>query len=1234
MEEVVLVLLMFKMMAWNIRGLNAPLKQKEIRRYVKLHKLAVFSISETKVRWSNVDWMFKRCFSDWNIIHSGSASSVCRLWVCWDPMIVQLNPFQISDQAISASLKVLNSSVEFYVSFIYGSNDYLVRRQLWSQLRGLVGAFGQTPWILLGDFNVVRSHEEKTGGRGIDSGEVEEFNSCLYNVGVDDLNGKGRWLTWDNQRDGNDNIQSKLDRVLVNNEWMQKFPNSECFYDSPGVSDHCPILCTIDTKWKLKRGPFRFYTYWMQHREFAQILHNSWTEPVSGNPMLRVSLKLKRLKVELKLFDKKFYSRISQRTCEAREKMNNIQDLVGMYPQDQRLRVEEKKLKSEYLELSLAEEAYYKQKARVRWLALGDRNTSFFHKKVNGNRARNRILSIMDCNGTKLEDADAVQKEAVSFFQGLLGSNVVCVVDEEKLARCVQYKLNDTQTVALDRLPTNQEIKEAMFEMAGDKAPGPDGYNAYFFQHNWGLVGEEVCRGILHFFQTNILQSEWNNTAITLIPKCKNPTTMRDFRPISCCNTLYKCIAKILANRMKPLLPHLVSKHQAAFVKGRCISDNILLMEGLLRNYHRNDSPAKCAIKVDIMKAYDSVSWDFLMGILKVMNFPQSFIRWIGECISTTKFSIMLNGSLEGYFQGKKGIRQGDPMSPYLFLLAMEVFGGMLKKNIREGSFTYHPKCKQLGISHLAFADDLFILAAADVNSIRIVKDTLKEFEIDSGLKPNLSKSEVFFSGVTAATKRNLKDILGMVEGNLPVRYLGVPLISSRLKAEDCKALVDSITKKASHWTSKFLSYAGRLQLVSSVLYSVQIYWSSIFVLPKSVLKSIERVMRNYLWSGVEMKSTKAKVAWKDICKPKKEGGLGLKDLAEWNRAVMTKQIWDLCSKKDTLWIKWCHQVYVKGRCFWGLKVPRDCCWGWRKLLKLRYCAWQMVKYYIGNGKHTFLWYDNWHPFGPLVTKFGNAIIGECGSSETAKVSSVIRNNRWRWPSGNSAAITALKDNTPTSLLSDAHGQDYVKWELSVDGIYHSSDAWNRIRSTSSLVNWYDIVWFKECVPRFSFIVWMVCKRCLSTKDKLKEWGVITLDTCVLCGNQSETLDHLFFSCSVSSQIWKNFLNMAAYSHAVGSWESELRWAIDHLKGKSFKTSLVKLAFSAVVYYIWQERNQRVFTGRKRDSETLVNVIQNAIFNATLSWRGIPKSFNNWMLSLSFGLADSIFLRLKHIVSL
>ncbi|KAL2237592.1 UNVERIFIED_CONTAM: hypothetical protein Sindi_0950900, partial [Sesamum indicum] len=302
------------------------------------------------------------------------------------------------------------------------------------------------------------------------------------------------------------------------------------------------------------------------------------------------------------------------------------------------------------------DEAQNLQRAKMQWMKEGDQCSRVFFRKIAQRRAGRRILQINDENGSTHIEPEEVIHVFVSYYQNLLG-----------------------------------DVKNAVFDISEDKAPGPNGYSSGFFKAAWLVVGTEVTRAVLNFFTTGKLLKQVNSTLLALIPKVHNPMTVGDFRPISCCNVLYKIIAKLLVQRLSVVLHKLINPSQAAFIPGRSIGDNILLAQELFTGYNQTRLPPRCALKVDIRKAYDTVEWDFLVATSQLFGFPPTFIRWIEECISTTSFSVGLNGNPHGFFDGARGLRQGDPLSPFLFVLVMEVLHiGFLQLIEQDMQFTYH----------------------------------------------------------------------------------------------------------------------------------------------------------------------------------------------------------------------------------------------------------------------------------------------------------------------------------------------------------------------------------------------------------------------------------------------------------------------------------------------------------------------------------------------------------------
>lgn len=278
-------------------------------------------------------------------------------------------------------------------------------------------------------------------------------------------------------------------------------------------------------------------------------------------------------------------------------------------------------------------------------------------------------------------------------------------------------------------IPTSEEIKSCMFKLNPNKAPGPDGLTSAFFKASWDTVGAEVVSAIKNFFATKFLSATANATILSLIPKFPGASRIRDFRPISCLNTIYKVISRLMVKRLKPILPTLILPSQTAFIKGRLLVENTTLAGELINGHHKKKGVRRITIKVDIAKAFDTLSWEFLFSCLYGLQLPHQFIDRLKSCICTTSFMVGYNGSVNGYFKGKRSLRQGDPLSPYLFVMVMSILSHMLNRAARQNGFKYHSQCKSTKLTHLSFADDLLIFIDGSISSVQHVLQVLKEFE-------------------------------------------------------------------------------------------------------------------------------------------------------------------------------------------------------------------------------------------------------------------------------------------------------------------------------------------------------------------------------------------------------------------------------------------------------------------------------------------------------------------------
>ena len=254
-----------------------------------------------------------------------------------------------------------------------------------------------------------------------------------------------------------------------------------------------------------------------------------------------------------------------------------------------------------------AEEAFWKQRSRQLWLSLGDSNTGYFHAVTKMRRAKKKLAIIEDANGVPWHEEEQIAKVVSQYYDELF---TTCTFDgratvSKALRPCVSEQMNAN----LISDPTYEEVKRALFAIHADKAPGPDGFSASFFQSNWEIVGPAIVSEIQSFFTTGILLATMNVTHVRLIPKVTGPKKVIEYRPIALCNVFYKIISKILSLRLKPVLGSIISENQSAFIPGRAITDNVLITHEVLHYLKSSTTEKKCpmAVKTDMSKAYDRV---------------------------------------------------------------------------------------------------------------------------------------------------------------------------------------------------------------------------------------------------------------------------------------------------------------------------------------------------------------------------------------------------------------------------------------------------------------------------------------------------------------------------------------------------------------------------------------------------------------------------------------------------
>ncbi|KAL9685919.1 hypothetical protein QQ045_023373 [Rhodiola kirilowii] len=806
------------------------------------------------------------------------------IWLLWNDKVI-VTEISHTSQQITVNILLLEENIDLVCSFVYGSIDINIRKDLWEALISVADQVDK-PWLICGDFNAILSWSEKKGGNRKKGKALRDFNEFLTKAGVADVGYTGNDFTWSNNQEGDAQIWERLDRCLGNGLSLAVFPNLENQHLTRHSSDHCPLLLKLNGEQRKKKGSFKFIGAWAEHDSFQETVRTSWAGKAHKNPMLNFALKLKRLRGVLRKWNWEKFGDVNRkvRQLEKRvEKMDlEIQSGIGRVS-----RSDLNASKDELANFLRYQHAMLEEKSKMKWLNEGDRNSSFFHASIKARRMHNKMKLELE-DGSHTEDAAIIGNKAVTYFQELFGSFPMSSDPEMNFNS--PPTLSEEQNSEIIKLPDEDEVRLDVTGMNPSSSPGPDGFTGKFFCSCWSIVKDDLMEAVRGFFVGIQIPKLISSAHIILLPKIKNAVSFDKVRPISLCNFTHKIFSKILNDRLKIFLPKLISNEQSGFVEGRSIHESIGLAHDIVKDINNKVYGGNVVIKLDMSKAYDRLSWNFLLKMLRFFGFCEQWCDLIYRNISNCWYSVAWDGDCFGHFKSNRGVRQGDPLSPSLFILAMEYFSQSLNQTMLSRKIqAYRTKGCKLTFHHLLYADDMLVFSNGHKNSIRRLQRVINGFCDASGQMLNPDKSKVYFSShINEERRKALLEITKFSEGNFPVNYLGAPLFAGRARVSYFKHLEDVVRTKISSWAKNFLSMSGRATLISSVLGSVSIHTLSILPVPKVVIKGIERLMRNFLWD----RGGSAKhhwVNWDQVCMPKDEGGLGIRKLSDVKKCLFNK---------------------------------------------------------------------------------------------------------------------------------------------------------------------------------------------------------------------------------------------------------------------------------------------------------------------------------------------------------
>jgi hypothetical protein len=717
-------------------------------------------------------------------------------------------------------------------------------------------------------------------------------------------------------------------------------------------------------------------------------------------------------------------------------------------------------------------------------------------------------------------------------------------------------------------------VWEAIKELPSDRAPGPDGFIGAFYKKAWPIIKSDIMAALLKLYVGDGRTFDRLNRAlITLIPKKQDAEEVGDYRPISLVHSFGKLFSKIMANRLRPRMDELVSKNQSAFIKRRNLHDNFMLVRQLARKINtRRESGV--LLKLDISRAFDSLSWAFLFEVLRGMGFPEIFLRWVNIALRTASTSVLVNGNPGRRIVYARGLRQGDPLSPLLFVLSMEVSMLLFSRAAEHGLLTPIGNCsaeQRLSI----YADDVVVFLKPTVQDLVTIRALLEVFGAVSGLKVNYSKTAATLIRGSDQDKQRVTEILQCAITEFPIRYLGLQLALRPLTKAQWQPMLDAAMKIVPAWQRGLIQRPGHLVLVKAVMAARYVHHLIITEAPSWLHDEFNKSLRGFFWAAKERANGgQCLVNWNQICKPLEFGGLGVKNTRIQSLALRVR--WEWLRRTDT------------SRPWQGLPMIKD--------EKAREVFDRLVSIRVGDGKRTLFWRDRWiggRSAAEIAPSLWIKVKTRCRNSRT--VDKALNANLWVKDVGSNLTEGECLDCVRLwvavhSLHRDVTMEDHFSWPWSKSGEYTAQSTYQALVQENNRFRLWKPIWRSRATPKSKQFMWLAVQNRIWTSERRFRHGLDEHELpCAVCLQEKDTADHLLLQCVVARETWhicrhRLDLNIEEPLHhdMLEEWWVKERSRIRGREKRDFDTLVCTLC-----YWLWKNRNAWVFQDVRRQRNPL-----------------------------------------------
>ncbi|KAG9446327.1 hypothetical protein H6P81_012455 [Aristolochia fimbriata] len=741
-----------------------------------------------------------------------------------------------------------------------------------------------------------------------------------------------------------------------------------------------------------------------------------------------------------------------------------------------------------------------------------------------------------------------------------LKARIVEWVKMERAKATIEKRMLNIHIRGLDEMEEDRALSPT--ERSDRQIYGPDGFNGEFYRAAWDFMKNDIVSLLEDFYHNGIKHRSIGLSIIKLVPKKEGAENVRDYRPISLISGLYKIIARVLASRLKKVSASIISLQQSAFIKSRQILDAAMFIHEAT-HWFKKERKSAFILKLDLEKAFDRVNWKYLDQIMKKMNFGNKWRSWIKSCLASARFSIAVNGGLFVYFTSSRGVRQGDPLSPLLFNIAAEGLAAFFEQLMHIGWLENPLPENELPM--VQFTDDTVIFCQGKIEQVIRLKAALYLLEHTSGQKVNWSKSKLLGINIPGRLMEEAAEALGCSIGELPMTQLGLPLFEGQIGKHLWDPVIERLNRRLTAWKGKHLSKAGRLVLLKSSLMGIPTFLLSFLHCPKAMVRNMESVMKKFLWRGAIEEFKFHQVGWREVCQAKKTGGLGIRNISDFNKALLQKWCWHINEERHS---------------------PRRLSPIWRNLYKI-FCSFeQKIRILPGKGDRTSFWDDLWIGDTTLKAKFPQ-LFTQLRDQEAVEV--------------------AEMDRLISTARLDQNQEDKMLWIPTTEGRFTVKTTYEALaNSNASDTHPSYLAWTLKGPPKAQFLLWVALHKKMLTRENLSRRGM-TLQTtlCPVCGLTTETVDHITLHCSNSWNIWMALTEMFGFHFCAphSLHDFIIQWRAMYSGTKRWM--MAEATTTIVAWCIWEERNKRVFLTRSSDWKLILK----NIITKVIEWLRTRKEF-------------------------